>query len=118
MIRRPPRSTLFPYTTLFRSQSGASRLVLGVARDVTARREAEEELRRSERNLAAAQRIAGIGSWEFDPVRNDERWSDETFRILGVSPQSFAPTVQRFADFVHPEDRAAFQAYAADLSPE
>src|SRR2546427_3498708 len=25
MIRRPPRSTLFPYTTLFRSRSGRSR---------------------------------------------------------------------------------------------
>ena len=30
MIRRPPRSTLFPYTTLFRSQNGVSRLVEGV----------------------------------------------------------------------------------------
>src|SRR5437588_536409 len=26
MIRRPPRSTLFPYTTLFRSQTGAERM--------------------------------------------------------------------------------------------
>src|SRR5256885_9232213 len=26
MIRRPPRSTLFPYTTLFRSDAGAQRL--------------------------------------------------------------------------------------------
>src|SRR3712207_7279035 len=28
MIRRPPRSTLFPYTTLFRSEDGAGRLPL------------------------------------------------------------------------------------------
>src|SRR6266496_4582053 len=30
MIRRPPRSTLFPYTTLFRSTAGAARLAAGV----------------------------------------------------------------------------------------
>src|SRR2546427_1910680 len=29
MIRRPPRSTLFPYTTLFRSQLGHERILLG-----------------------------------------------------------------------------------------
>src|SRR5258705_13880744 len=34
MIRRPPRSTLFPYTTLFRSEAGAA---LGVADRVAAR---------------------------------------------------------------------------------
>src|SRR5687768_17873421 len=38
MLRRPPRSTLFPYTTLFRSELGAERMeraceVAGDARD-------------------------------------------------------------------------------------
>src|SRR3989442_2775135 len=32
MIRRPPRSTLFPYTTLFRSVVGTKRLPLGNSR--------------------------------------------------------------------------------------
>src|SRR2546427_13046662 len=32
MIRRPPRSTLFPYTTLFRSVAGAPRVAQDVAR--------------------------------------------------------------------------------------
>src|SRR3712207_8599473 len=36
MIRRPPRSTLFPYTTLFRSGAHAGRQAAGVGRDVTA----------------------------------------------------------------------------------
>src|SRR3712207_7473433 len=33
MIRRPPRSTLFPYTTLFRSEDGGEVVVVGVALD-------------------------------------------------------------------------------------
>src|SRR2546422_1408709 len=31
MIRRPPRSTLFPYTTLFRSRSAAARTAVAIA---------------------------------------------------------------------------------------
>src|SRR2546422_3356513 len=55
MIRRPPRSTLFPYTTLFRStpirdRDGSLAGVIGVGTDITERRKAEEALRRSERS--------------------------------------------------------------------
>src|SRR2546427_5496614 len=38
MIRRPPRSTLFPYTTLFRSQPAARRATTGIRRHTAARR--------------------------------------------------------------------------------
>src|SRR5471030_203764 len=40
MIRRPPRSTLFPYTTLFRSQAEIE--ALGLARSLAAREKTEE----------------------------------------------------------------------------
>src|SRR5256885_12628421 len=39
MIRRPPRSTLFPYTTLFRSLRSRLRLLTGGARDLPARQQ-------------------------------------------------------------------------------
>src|SRR5258707_11422725 len=39
MIRRPPRSTLFPYTTLFRSETKADPASLGRFRDLAARRQ-------------------------------------------------------------------------------
>src|SRR2546429_7367818 len=37
MIRRPPRSTLFPYTTLFRSQDAARALDIGFHRHLHGR---------------------------------------------------------------------------------
>src|SRR2546425_9013028 len=40
MIRRPPRSTLFPYTTLFRSLGSVARLPAGVAIQIHERPEA------------------------------------------------------------------------------
>src|SRR3989454_12460746 len=59
MIRRPPRSTLFPYTTLFRSYSpvrdadGAVAGVIGVGTDITERCRAETALRHSEESHRA-----------------------------------------------------------------
>src|SRR3712207_9468140 len=49
MIRRPPRSTLFPYTTLFRSLGRVVRDVLDLAGDTVARAECEERLGRGGR---------------------------------------------------------------------
>src|SRR2546429_3167192 len=46
MIRRPPRSTLFPYTTLFRSPPTMSRIVSGLERAGLVKREATEDGRR------------------------------------------------------------------------
>src|SRR5690348_17724728 len=50
MIRRPPRSTLFPYTTLFRSKHGRLKLVVVHLLDVTAMHRHHDELRRQVRH--------------------------------------------------------------------
>jgi two-component system, cell cycle sensor histidine kinase and response regulator CckA len=68
-------------------------------------RQAEESLRRSEENLANAQRITHIGSWETDLVNNQLFWSDEVYRIFGVARDDFEVTLESFFNFIHPEDR-------------
>ena len=70
----------------------------------------EEGLRRSERNLAEAQRIAHIGSWEWDLVTDTATRSEELQRIYGVEPGSIPGTTEAFLAFVHPDDRARVQA--------
>ena len=77
----------------------------GVIFDITERREAEEALRENEAILAEAQRLAHLGSWEWDVRSGQLRWSDETFRIYGLEPQSFVPTFDKLLEVVHPEDR-------------
>ena len=80
-------------------------------RNISERRHAEQELRRSEASLAAAQRIAHIGSFEFDlnyagdPNEIPLRWSDEAFRIYGYEPGQFEPTRATFLRSLHPNDR-------------
>lgn len=76
-----------------------------VARDITARKQAENALRISEANLSAAQRISGIGSWESDLQTGLIRYSEEFCRILEVDPEFGKPSYQEFIERVHPDDR-------------
>ncbi len=70
-------------------------------RDGRRRDEAEE----AGRNLAEAQRIAHIGSWDRDIATGVLRWSDESCRIFGIEPGTFAGTLEAYLAFVHPDDR-------------
>ncbi len=56
-------------------------------------------------DLASAQRIAGLGNWEWKIDTNELNWSDEVFRIFGLTPQAFTPTYQDLLNAVHPDDR-------------
>jgi PAS domain S-box-containing protein len=66
-------------------------------------------------SLETAQRIAHLGSWEWNLQRNEVYWSPETFRILGLTPDAVTPSVDRFLAQVHPEDRAAAEQAVSDL---
>ena len=76
-----------------------------VVHDITERKEAEEKLRRSEASLADAQRIAHLGSWEWNVKTGEVSWSHETYRIYGYEPKEFVPTLEKLMELVHPEDR-------------
>ncbi len=83
--------------------------VEGTTRDITERRRADQALRESEASLANAQRIAGLGNWDWNIVNNELRWSDEIYRIFGLEPQEFGATYEVFLNSVHPDDREAVQ---------
>jgi diguanylate cyclase (GGDEF)-like protein/PAS domain S-box-containing protein len=85
--------------------------IVGMHRDITRRKEAEQRLRQSEANLAAAQRIAHFGSVELDipsinePEKRPVRWSDEVFRIFGYEPGEIEASRQAYFRCIHPDDR-------------
>ncbi|WP_437677607.1 PAS domain-containing protein [Sorangium sp. So ce131] len=89
---------------------------VGAVVDLTDRRRAEQELRRSERMLREAQRIAHVGSWSYDLASRTVRWSEQLFHILGVDP-SVRPTFELFAGLIHPEDRHRVFGGAESSSP-
>lgn len=100
----------------FRGRPG----VLVMAHDVTERKRAAEALEKSEASLAAAQRIAHLGSWETDLKNLDDisdnelRWSDETYRIFGFEPRQMAVTNAFFFRAIHPDDRAMVMVAIAE----
>ncbi len=67
----------------------------------------EAELRATRDRLAEAQRLARLGSWEWDIVANDVTWSDELFRIYGLRPGETKPSYAGFLERVHPDDRSS-----------
>ena len=78
--------------------------------DVTELRELHRRLQLSERNLAEAQRIAHIGSWEWDLATDAVQRSVELHRILGVEPGAIPAAASAFLAYVHPDDRDRMQA--------
>jgi diguanylate cyclase (GGDEF)-like protein/PAS domain S-box-containing protein len=56
-------------------------------------------------DLAEAQAISQVGSWDWDIASGAVWWSDELYRIAGVEPESFQPTFESFLELVHPDER-------------
>ncbi len=73
-------------------------------------RRAEEALRRSEASLAEAQRIAHLGTWDWDLASGRAWWSDEMCRIFGVAPDDFGRTFENSLKCIHPDDRESVQS--------
>jgi len=77
----------------------------GLLEDVTERRGAEEALLESERWLRETQQIAQVGSWAWDVRNNDVVWSDELYRIYGISPHQRPEAHKGHLERVIPDDR-------------
>ncbi|HSY40940.1 MAG TPA: PAS domain-containing protein, partial [Polyangia bacterium] len=84
---------------------GAITRVVGTGVDVTVRRKAENDLRRSQDLIAEAQRLARLGSWEWNVEKDQVTWSEELFRIYALDPGRHVPSYESFLATVHPEDR-------------
>jgi PAS domain S-box-containing protein len=87
------------------------KLIFTVAYDMTERKRAEEASRENERVLSESQSIAHAGSWSWELPTDTTAWSPETYRLFGVSPDTFVPSIDKFQGLIHPDDRAAMQAW-------
>ncbi len=79
--------------------------MMGTVLDITEQMESMEALQTSEQRLAHAQAIAHVGNWDLDLVEDQLHWSDEIYRMFGLSPATFEVTSTAFLERVHPDDR-------------
>jgi PAS domain S-box-containing protein len=74
-----------------------------------------ENLRKSEANLAEAQRLSHTGSWNWDVASKRIFWSAEMFNIFGFDPKTTTRTPESYLQSIHPDDRASIDAAASQL---
>jgi PAS domain S-box-containing protein len=74
-----------------------------------------ENLRKSEANLAEAQRLSHTGSWNWDVASKRIFWSAEMFNIFGFDPKTTTRTPEDYLQSIHPDDRASIDAAASQL---
>ena len=77
-----------------------------IIRDVTAQKQMEMALRRSQEKLTMAQQVAQVGSWEYDLQTGKIAWSPELFRLLDLDPNEPEPDYATNLALYHPEDAA------------
>lgn len=96
--------------------------------EVTALKETEYALRRevaerqrTEAELREVQRLAGLGSWEWDCRREVMRWSQQMYRVFGRDSSQPPPTRDELQRYYPPHSRrlrdAAIEAALADGEP-
>jgi PAS domain S-box-containing protein len=89
----------------------------GISTDITERKRAEEELRRSEAYLAEAQRLSLTGSFGWNVSTGELVWSEETFRIVGYD-RITKPSLELLFKRIHAEDVSFVQELLDEATRE
>ncbi len=89
-----------------------------VGREISERMEVEQTLAAERRQLATAQKIASVGSWELDLDTGEGKWSAQQFRNLGFSPDGPVPEREEIRERTHPDDRQLFEDFIVKLDAE
>lgn len=104
IIRYPVRNLVFKVSMIPVSGIGVVDYVLISCENVTYEEEAVEHIRNKQFLLQQAERIAGLGSWEWDIPSGTVLWSDEFYRIMDFEPGETPATRELGFSSVHPED--------------
>jgi len=78
--------------------------VLGISRNITERKMAEEALKQISTRLALATRAGGVGVWEFDIVNKILLWDEQMFEIYGVKKNEKGNAYKTWRKSIHPDD--------------
>jgi PAS domain S-box-containing protein len=81
---------------------------IAAAMDITERKRAQEELRRSEAFLAEGQHLSRTGSFSWRVATDEITWSEQLYRIFGFD-QGVPVTLELIGTRIHPEDLSAFE---------
>ena len=87
-----------------RTADGRIEQIIGVARDISSRKQAEIALKESEARLKLATATSGVGMWFWNIVEDRLEWTEQGKAIFGLPPE-IELTYDMFFELLHPEDR-------------
>ncbi|HEY2119689.1 MAG TPA: PAS domain-containing protein [Candidatus Acidoferrum sp.] len=74
------------FVSLLRKKDGSPDHFLSIVTDITARKEAEQAIELSRKDLEIAQHLGNLGSWSWNIAADKVIWSKELYRIMGRDP--------------------------------
>jgi PAS domain S-box-containing protein len=81
--------------------------IVSMAEDITERKRAEDELRKTTERLDLATSAAHLGIWDWDIPNNELVWDDRMYELYGIKRGDFAGAYEAWLAGVHPDDRDA-----------
>ena len=80
-------------------------MVVSTIRDISIRKQAENDLKKSRQRLRDLQHLAGLATWSYDVASEEVTWSEEAFQLAGRTVEQGVPSKEEFYEMIHPEDR-------------
>ena len=87
----------------------------GILIDLTESQLTQQALEQSRRSLAEAQRLAHLGSFSWNARNGEVIWSDEMYRLFGVRPGEFTPSIDSITERIHDTDREQAKQLTREL---
>lgn len=84
-------------------------MLVSTIRDISLRKQAECDLRRSRQRLRDFQRLAGLATWSYDVRTRQVTWNTEAFQLVGRDVEQGTPTREERIEMIHPQDREKLQ---------
>ncbi|WP_164503610.1 PAS domain S-box protein [Pleionea sediminis] len=84
--------------------SDSLNLIIATATDITDKEKLRRDSKFSSQVLSAAADVAHLGYWKVDLTSQSVEWSDEVYRIHGVTRDTYRPTLESALNFYHPDD--------------
>jgi PAS domain S-box-containing protein len=104
----------------FESSDGG-RFILGLARDITAIKAAQQALLESEQRYEVAVEGSAVGLWDYNIITGELFWSDRFKQLVGVKDSEFSGELEDFVSRLHPDDKLLilnqFSAHLDEGSP-
>ena len=86
-------------------KDGKPEFLNGTILDITEKATLIQQLRQQQSIYKRVEELASMGNWTWDLKKNTLEWSDNLYRMYGLNPETTDISIEKFLEFVHPEDR-------------